>query len=115
MFVLNIQDTAIKAQFIEHKPSRLMLTYQSDGGLSAELELNLDVFEMLQRLLQGYVPSIEEQQGYYLSLSVFKNVLASAPYQEVLLTSSGHHFQKLVRHDNGVLELTELKREAMQS
>ena len=115
VFLLNIQDTAIKAQFIEHKPSRLMLTYQSDGGLSAELELNLDVFEMLQRLLQGYVPSIEEQQGYYLSLSVFKNVLASAPYQEVLLTSSGHHFQKLVRHDNGVLELTELKREAIQS
>ena len=40
---------------------------------------------MLQRLNEGYRPSVEEEQGYYLSLAVFKNLLGSAPYQEVLL------------------------------
>ena len=42
---------------------------------------------MLQRLNDGYRPSVEEEQGYYLSLAVFKNVLGSAPYQEVLLST----------------------------
>ena len=44
---------------------------------------------MLERLNEGYRPSVEEEQGYYLSLAVFKNLLGSAPYQEVLLTYVG--------------------------
>ena len=36
-------------------------------------------------------------QGYYLSLAVFKNVLASSPYQEILLTVTGHDFYRIER------------------
>ena len=69
-------------------PLRIAAQYRGDRHNDAELLINLDVFEMLQRLNGGYRPSVEEEQGYYLSLAVFKNVLGSAPYQDVLLTTT---------------------------
>ena len=104
-FSLEVRDDAARAQFVEHIPDSLVLRYRSDAGNDAELLINLDVFEMLQRLNEGYRPSIEEEQGYYLSLVVFKNVLGSAPYQEVLLVSSGHDFFKIQRHPDGRLDM----------
>jgi hypothetical protein len=71
--------------------------------LQAELVINLDVFEMLDRLDLGYRPTVDELQGYYLSLTVFKNILGSAPYQEVLLTPTGHEFYTVTRYPGGQL------------
>ncbi len=91
-------------------PDSLVLRY-SAAATEAELLINLDVLEMLDRLNQGYRPSLEEEQGYYLSLSVFKNVLGSAPYQEVLLTNSGHDFYRVQRHPDGRLEMDRVAKE----
>lgn len=110
-FTLEVRDASKRARFVEHMPDSLVLRYRSDAGNHAELLINLDVFEMLQRLNEGYRPSIEEEQGYYLSLAVFKNVLGSAPYQEVLLTTTGHDFFKIQRHPDGRLEIDRVSRE----
>lgn len=97
-----------KQEFLEHVPQALILAYKAPGGQNAELAINLDVYEMLMRLNQGYRPNLEEQQGYYLSLSVFKNVLGSAPYQEVLVTRTGYEFFKIRRDMTGKLRLEQL-------
>lgn len=39
---------------------------------------------------------------------MFKNVLGSAPYQEVLLTTTGHDLYRVERHDDGRLEMAHL-------
>jgi serine/threonine protein kinase len=104
-FSLTLADQASLSRFVEHMPTGLVLRYQ-DKGLDAELLVSLDVYEMLQRLNDGYRPSVEEEQGYYLNLAVFKNLLGSAPYQEVLLSTSGHDFYRVARHANGRLEMT---------
>ena len=106
-FHLAVRDAASRARFVEHMPDALVLRFE-DQGNEAELVINLDIFEMLDRLNHGYRPSLEEEQGYYLSLAVFKNVLGSAPYQEVLLTTTGHDFYRIERHDDGRLEMTHL-------
>jgi hypothetical protein len=74
-------------------------------GRQAELIINLDVYELLMRLNDGYRPSVEEIEGFYRTLVVFKNILASAPYKEVMLTESGTEFYWLRRGDDGVLRL----------
>ena len=102
-FTLAVDDTAARARFVEHMPSGLVLRYHGNGGNDAELLINLDVFEMLHRLNEGYRPSVEEEQGYYLSLAVFKNLLGSAPYQEVLLTTTGQDFYRILRQQDGRL------------
>ncbi len=109
VFIMSVNDSGLNASFIEHQSSKLLLSYVGEGGLRADLDLNLDLFEMLQRLNEGYIPSVEELQGYYLSLTVFKNVLASAPYQEVLLTTNGRQYQKISREKDGVLVLEHVK------
>lgn len=107
-FILSAHDDAHDARFVERMPSGLQLSYQGLHNNDAKLLIDLDMFEMLERLNNGYRPSIEQTQGYYLSLVVFKNILASAPYQEVLLTTSGHDFYRVSREDNGQLQLTDL-------
>jgi hypothetical protein len=105
-FSLERQDSAGKARFVEHSPSGLVLRYRGAGTEGAELRITLDVFEMLCRLNEGYRPTVEEMQGYYLSLAVFKNVLSSAPYQEVLLTVTGHDFYRVRRETGGRLQMS---------
>ena len=100
-------------RFVEHVPSALRLVYNPPGGQAAELVVDLDMYEMLMRLNDGYRPSLEEQQGHYLTLAVFKNVLSSAPYQEVLLTRTGHDFYRIDRKPDGVLSLDAIEAEAV--
>jgi serine/threonine protein kinase len=112
-FSLDVLDVAARARFVEHMPSALALRYHGDAGSYAELVINLDVFEMLRRLNEGYRPSVEEEQGFYLSLAVFKNVLGSAPYQEVLLTTTGHDFYGIERLADGRLEMERVSTEVL--
>ena len=97
-------------EFVEHIPQALRLVYSSAPGNEAELLVGLDIYEMLARLNDGYRPSLEELQGYYISLAVFKNLLASAPYQEVLLTRTGHDFYRIQRERAGTLHLEPVER-----
>jgi len=99
-FRLEVLDDASQARFVEHMPDGLVLRYEDPTGGCADLRINLDIFEMLHRLNEGYRPTVEEMQGYYLSLAVFKNVLASSPYQEILLTVTGHDFYRIEREPN---------------
>lgn len=107
-FSLRILHQGEAARFVEHMPSALLLTYRGTGGVVAELRINLDIFEMLERFNVGYRPSVEEEQGYNLSLAVFKNILGSEPYQEVLLTTTGHDFFQVLREDDGRLQMQRL-------
>ncbi|MCA8838073.1 MAG: protein kinase, partial [Proteobacteria bacterium] len=91
--------------FLESLSQALVLHYDSGNGHTARLRINLDIYEMLMRLNNGYRPSVEEQEGFYLSLLVFKNVVSAAPYQEVLLTESGYDFYKVQRDPAGVLHM----------
>lgn len=107
-FRLNRRETGASTSFVEYLPQAIHLNYQSDTNQEADLRINLDIYEMLMRLNSGYRPSPEELQGFYLSLTIFKNVLSSASYQEVLLTETGHEFYKVSRSSNGRLSLTQI-------
>jgi serine/threonine protein kinase len=104
-FILRTEQEAAAHPFLECLSQALVLIYDSGDGHKASLRINLDIYEMLMRLNNGYRPSIEEQQGFYLSLAVFKNVLSAAPYQEVLLTENGFEFFQIRRDDKGILHL----------
>jgi hypothetical protein len=107
-FQIEIRNAYRSSRFLEQMPDGLNLTYKGDHT-QAELEVNLDVFELLERLNEGYRPTVEEVQGFYLRLAVFKNSLAAAPYQEILLTDTGHEFHKIRRSPDGVLTVSQLE------
>ncbi|NIC05351.1 methylation-associated defense system protein kinase MAD6 [Billgrantia bachuensis] len=108
-FTLRTEQETAAHPFLECLSQALVLLYDSGDGHKASLRINLDIYEMLMRLNNGYRPSIEEQEGFYLSLAVFKNLLASVPYKEVLLTKAGHKFYEIRRENDGrlVMEVSE--------
>jgi hypothetical protein len=108
-FTLSLPRTERITRFIEFLPQTLYLQYRSAISHNADLCINLDVYEMLKKLDLGYRPSVEEQQGLYRNLAVFKNLLASAPYQEVLLTETGQDFYRISRDSGGNLLLTKIQ------
>lgn len=97
--------------YIESGRTSMRLSYRdrvgSQGG-AAELDIRLDLFELLQRFERGYRPSVADLQGQQLALAVFKNRLAAAPYQEVLLTTHGHDLRRIHRTEDSVLHMEEL-------
>lgn len=111
-FTLRTEQETAAHPFLECLSQALVLLYDPGDGHMANLRINLDIYEMLMRLNNGYRPSIEEQEGFYLSLAVFKNVLSAAPYQEVLLTDSGFEFFQIRRDDKGILHLGKVSRRA---
>lgn len=104
-FTLQTEQDTEAPPFLEYLSQVLVLAYDSGDVHKASIRINLDIYEMLMRLNNGYRPSIEEEEGFYLSLSVFKNVLSAAPYQEVLLTESGFDFFQILRDEHGILHL----------
>ncbi|MGI6683237.1 MAG: hypothetical protein ACOX51_08885 [Myxococcota bacterium] len=75
-FTLRTEQETAAHPFLECLSQALVLLYDSGDGHKASLRINLDIYEMLMRLNNGYRPSIEEQEGFYLSLTVFKNILS---------------------------------------
>jgi hypothetical protein len=108
-FTLRTEQETTANPFLECLSQVLVLLYDSGDGHKASLRINLDIYEMLMRLNKGYRPSIEEQEGFLLSLSVFMNLLASVPYNEVLLTKAGQKFYEIRREASGrlVMEVSE--------
>ncbi|GAB1644321.1 methylation-associated defense system protein kinase MAD6 [Krasilnikovia sp. MM14-A1259] len=94
--------------YLETRPNALKLTYTDPvraGAAPAELRIGLDLFELIERFRRGYQASVEDDQGYGLAVTVFKNQLAAAPYQEVLLTVDGALMHTVSRTGDGVLHL----------
>ncbi|MFD2796410.1 protein kinase [Promicromonospora vindobonensis] len=95
--------------YVESRPTALRLTYvdpDRPGTTAAGLQIGLDLFELLGRFDKGYQATADDDQGYALALSVFKNQLAAVPYQEVVLTIDGSVMHTVRRSEDGVLHLT---------
>jgi serine/threonine protein kinase len=99
---------ASSSPYVESKPEALVLRYAAPDGQEASLDIRLDLFELLQNLARGHQPGIEDRQGQLLSLAVFKNILGSVPYQEILLTETGHDLHRITREKDGRLRMRQL-------
>lgn len=109
-FTLEPGDAPASA-YVESSRTALRLRYEDpDGqqGAKADLAIRLDLFELLQRFAQGYRPGVADMQGQQLALAVFKNRLASVPYQEVLLTAHGRDLRRIHRTPDHVLHMENL-------
>ncbi|MBX6387505.1 MAG: protein kinase [Frankia sp.] len=101
---------APNSPYIEGGPQELLLRHRAPGGRVTRLRIRLDLFELLTRLRDGYLPGTAEQQGLHLGLTIFKHELSSVPYQEILLTVTGRDLHRIRREPDGRLVMTALAR-----
>lgn len=99
---------AAASQYVESAPDALVLRHTPPDGPAAQLVIKLDLFELLQRLAGGHQPGSEDRQGQILSLTVFKNILGASPYQQILLTETGHDLHQITREPDGRLRMQRL-------
>jgi serine/threonine protein kinase len=85
-FSTSLIDDSATAEHVEYAPAALRFASIADRDLA--LEVDLDVFEALTRMRAGFVPSREDLRGTWLSLSTFKERLASRPSRQLLLVGA---------------------------
>lgn len=109
-FWCRVQDIGKSASYVEYLPMVLMLNYEPVEGLS--MDINLDLYEMLHHIYQGYTPSLNELRGSYINLLIFKRQLASTQYDEVLLTEDEQTFYRVRKTPDHKLIMTDALHEA---
>ena len=50
------------------------------------------MFEMLKYIKDGFTPSVNDLKGRFIELQIFKNLLESKTYDEILVTKNNKKF-----------------------
>lgn len=82
--------------YLEYENSRLLFRSRTDE--TVRLDVSLDLYEMLYAISRGFSPSVNDLQGHFIELKVFKTLLENKRYDEVLVTRNDREFH-LVKLD----------------
>lgn len=93
----------LTAAYLEYLPSSIRLRYARTG---VTLEVSLDLYEMLMRIRDGYVPTAGEMRAFFLNLLMFKKQLMASPARELLLTETDYQLFKLTPTPGNGVALT---------
>jgi serine/threonine protein kinase len=104
-FVLEPADRSAAARYVEYAPDSLLLRHRQRPGLT--LEVDLDLYETLIRILDGFTPSREEMRGAWLNLRIFKEHLATFGADSLLLTRDDRRYFKISREQDGAVLVAE--------
>lgn len=88
-------------RYLEVAPDRFIFRHSLKEGI--ELEVNLDLFEMLAYVADGFIPSLNDINGRYVELIIFKNSLLHLPYRSLTLTEDHHNFYQIHADDENRL------------
>lgn len=75
---------------------------------SASLEINIDLFEILMRIKEGYVPTSIEIQTFFLNLEMFKRRILAKRSMKVFLTEDDTNLFSFEKSVVGKLVLTKI-------
>ncbi len=83
--------------YIETTPDQIVFSYAAPDGDNrrAELVISLDLLELLTQVREGFTPSLDDIQGFFINLVVFKNALAHLPYRRAILTRNDRQFYEV--------------------
>lgn len=99
-FACELPQAGRQADYIEYLPPSILFR---DSKTGVALEVSLDLYEMLMRIRDGYVPTAGEMRAFFLNLLMFKKQLMASPALELLLTETDYQIFKLTRTpQNGV-------------
>lgn len=89
-FELFVNKTPHLTEYIEYESDSLTFRHRTNHDI--ELTVSLDLFEMLDFIKRGFSPSVNELQGRFIELQIFKNKLESKTYTEILVTKNNNKF-----------------------
>lgn len=99
-FLLDLPQPGVQGQYIEYLPANILLCH---AERAVTLEISLDLYEMLMRIRDGYVPAAGEMRAFFLNLLMFKKQLMATPSERLLITDNDYRIYQVARTaSNGV-------------
>lgn len=99
-------------QHLEYTPDRIIFYHSpQDNNMrlksarAAELILSLDLYELLYQIRNGFVPSPNDVEGFFLNLVIFKNALSHLPFNRVLLTPDDQKFFEVIKNEDATINI----------
>lgn len=89
-FELFVNKTDHLTKYIEYESDSLTFRHKTDKFI--QLTVSLDLYEMLQYIHEGFTPSVNDLQGRFIELQIFKNLLEAKTYTEILVTKNNRKF-----------------------
>lgn len=104
-FQVAVEDIGKRAEYIEYLPNCI---YYRPLDRTASLEISIDLFEVLCRIHEGYVPTASEIQTFFLNLDMFKRRLSCRPSDRIILTDDDTNLFEVSRTPDLNLAMTKL-------
>lgn len=104
-FEIVLPDVRNQTKYIEFFPDHIIFRHIDK---SASLEINIDLFEILMRIKEGYVPTSIEIQTFFLNLEMFKRRILAKRSTKVLLTEDDSNLYSFEKSATGKLVLNKI-------
>mgnify|MGYP001098457748 CR=1 FL=1 len=104
-FEVVLPDVGDQKQYLEYFPDHIIFRHIDK---SASLEINIDLFEILMRIKEGYVPTSIEIQTFFLNLEMFKRRILAKRSTKVILTEDDANLYSFEKSAMGKLVLTKI-------
>lgn len=80
-------------EYLEHEHEYFVFRKKTNHAV--QLTVSLDLYEMLYYIKNGFSPSVSDLRGRFIELQVFKNLLASETYSEVIVTNNEKNYYRI--------------------
>jgi len=104
-FEVVLPEIGDQKKYIEYFPDHIIFRHIDK---SASLEINIDLFEILMRIKEGYVPTSIEIQTFFLNLEMFKRRILAKRSSKVILTEDDSNLYSFEKSASGKLVLTKI-------
>lgn len=91
-FELLIENPTHLVTYIEYENSNAIFRHKGANEQFISLNITLDLFDMLFYIEGGFSPSLNDLQGHFLEMQVFKTRLENMLYHELLITRNNKNF-----------------------
>ena len=94
-----------QTDYIEYFPDHIIFRHSDE---SASLEINIDLYEILMRIKEGYVPTSIEIRTFFLNLEMFKRRILAKRSTKVFLTEDDSNLYSFEKSATGKLVLSKI-------
>lgn len=104
-FEVVLPNVGSQTDYIEYFPDQIIFRH-TDKQVS--LEINIDLFEILMRIKEGYVPTSIEIRTFFLNLEMFKRRVLAKRSSKVFLTEDDSNLYSFEKSASGKLVLNKI-------
>lgn len=92
-FEMEVETNDKLTTYLEHENCAFVFKNKYKDHI--QLNVSLDLYEMLNYIENGFSPSVNDLKGRFIELQVFKNLLESETYTEIIVTNNEKDYYRI--------------------